>query len=97
MLQAFIAENHYSQKEAAAALHVARTTLCNWLNGGTPNGKNMLETLNVMMVSISEQNNGCNLQIDDEDWKELTIRDRKELREDAHRRACYNRSLKKGE
>ena len=52
LLHAFMAENHYSQKEAAAALKVSRTTLCNWLNGATPNGRNMLETLNIMMGSF---------------------------------------------
>lgn len=97
LLHAFMAENHYSQKEAAAALKVSRTTLCNWLNGATPNGRNMLETLNIMMGSISDRTNGTSLQIDDEDWRYLTIRDKKELKEDAHRRAVLNRLLQQGE
>ncbi|MCR5091173.1 MAG: helix-turn-helix domain-containing protein [Bacilli bacterium] len=97
MLHAFMAEKHYSQKEAAAALGVSRTTLLNWLNGCTPNGKNMLGALNVMMVSVSDRNDGHELMIDDEDWKYLSIRDKKELKEDAHRRAVLNRLLQKGE
>ena len=93
-LRAFIAENHYSQKEAAAALHVSRTTLTNWLSGAMPNGQKLLDAIAIMSASISLANTGAMLQIDDEDWKDLTIKDKRELKEDIHRRACFNRSLR---
>ena len=96
ILQSYIASNHLSQKEAAARLGVSRTTLQHWTNGGLPNGENLLNALTVMLSEISEVNSGVALRFPDEDWRVLTAKDKKEIREDIHRRACYNRSLNSG-
>ena len=95
-LRAFIAENHYSQKEAAAALHVSRTTLACWLNGAMPNGNRMLEVIAIMAQSISDANTGVHFGVADGDWQDLTLKEKREIQEDIHRRAVYNRSLRNG-
>ncbi|MBP5092065.1 MAG: helix-turn-helix transcriptional regulator [Bacilli bacterium] len=89
-LRAFISENHYTIKEAAAALHTSRTTLNNWLNGGLPNGEKMLDALSVMAQSISDANMAVFLSINEDDWEHLTPEDIRQMREDAHRRAFKN-------